>query len=258
MPYRQPSSCLAASAALRSSRPGRRPAVRCLLAVGCWFLALVRVLSRWWCRTARHLPRLKKCMAVGHPFTGRGSRLDRGNPGGVPRPQAALRRFVLLSRSSYPRFWALQLLVFKYLKKTICSKLLVGAVDNPGKLGVARVCGLWKSRARDRLHVNAGQITRWRGTDYTLKISRIGRNPLGSGRSGRGTDYTWITLAIHKVCPQTGAVQRGNGDGRSAPGRRLCRQRWGAIYRLALVTPTRWPGREAVTTQDRFSAAGTA
>lgn len=108
-----------------------------------------RFWSGWWCPTARQVPRLKKRMAAGHPFMGRGSRLDRGNPEGVPRPQAALRRFVLRRRSSYPRFGALQLLVFKYLKKAICSKLLVGTVDNPKKLGVARVCGLWKSRARE-------------------------------------------------------------------------------------------------------------
>ena len=92
---------------------------------------------------------LQKRMAAGHPFMGRGGRLDRGNPEGVPRPQAALRRSFLCRRSSYPRFLVLQLLVFKYLKKAICSKLLVGAVDNPEKLGVARVCGLWKSRVRE-------------------------------------------------------------------------------------------------------------
>ncbi len=52
---------------------------------------------------------LQKRMAAGHPFMGRGGRLDRGNPEGVPRPQAALRRFILLRRSSYPRFSAFQL-----------------------------------------------------------------------------------------------------------------------------------------------------
>ena len=41
------------------------------------------------------------------------------------------------------------ILVFIYLKKAICSKLLVGAVDNPEKLDGARVCGLWKSRGRE-------------------------------------------------------------------------------------------------------------
>jgi len=151
-----------------------------------------------------------------------------GNPEGVPRVAdrfAALRFLQALDLSTV---LGAPILVFIYLKKAICSKLLVGAVDNPGKLGSARVCGLWKSRARDRLHVSPGQITRKRGTDYTLRISRIGRNPFGGGLSGRGTDYTWITLAIHKVCPQARAVQRGDGDSQSAPGRRLCRQRWGS------------------------------
>lgn len=253
----------AASAAFRSLLSGQRPAGVVFLSWPLVFMALVlhccRFWPGWWCPTARQVPRLKKRMAAGHPFMGRGSRLDRGNPGGVPRPQAALRRFVLRRRSSYPRFGVLQLLVFKYLKKAICSKLLVGAVDNPEKLGVARVCGLWKSRARDRLHVTAGQIARWRGTDCTLRIFRIGRCPLCGGRSGRGTDYTWITPDTHKVFPQAGACSAG---GWCRPKRTrspaLSPKVGGAIYRPALVTLARWPGREAVTTQDRFSAAGTA
>lgn len=52
---------------------------------------------------------LQKRMAAGHPFMGRGGRLDRGNPEGVPRPQAALQRFGLRRWSSYPRFSAFQL-----------------------------------------------------------------------------------------------------------------------------------------------------
>lgn len=104
----------AASAALRSPLSGQRPAGVAFLFWLLVFMALVphwcRFWSGWRCPTARQVPRLKKRMAVGHPFMGRGSRLDRGNPEGVPRPQAALRRFVLRRRSSYPRFWALQYL----------------------------------------------------------------------------------------------------------------------------------------------------
>ena len=133
---------------------GRRPAIDCLL--GCWLLVFLPCVPCCCLFCARVVvPHCaasaapQKRMAAVHPFMGRGSRLDRGNPGGVPRPQAALRRFVLRRWSSYPRFRALRLLVFKYLKKAICSKLLVGAVDNPEKLVVVRVCGLWKSRVRE-------------------------------------------------------------------------------------------------------------
>ncbi|WP_223939976.1 hypothetical protein [Aeromonas caviae] len=123
-----------------------------LLAVG--FLALCAPLSLV-LRSGGSAPLRGQCRAFKAVWPqaihskGRGSRLDRGNPEGVPRPQAALRRSFLCRMSSYPRFLVLQLLVFKYLKKAICSKLLVGAVDNPEKLGVARVCGLWKSRMRE-------------------------------------------------------------------------------------------------------------
>lgn len=164
MPY--PGRRLTTGGKCRPSFPAFRPTAgrRCLLVLAVGFhglgVALLRVLAGMVVHHCAASAAPQKRMAAGHPFMGRGSRLDRGNPGGVPRPQAALRRFVLRRWSSYPRFWALQLLVFKYLKKTICSKLLVGPVENPKKLVVARVCGLWKSRTRDRLHATAGQITR--------------------------------------------------------------------------------------------------
>ena len=150
LPFDQP---CAASAALRSCLLAAGQLLIAFLVVGCWSSCPVPCCCLFCARVvvphcaASAAP--QKRMAAGHPFMGRGSRLDRGNPGGVPRPQAALRRFVLRRWSSYPRFRALQLLVFKYLKKAICSKLLVGAVDNPEKLGGARVCGLWKSRGRE-------------------------------------------------------------------------------------------------------------
>ena len=85
-----------------------------------------------------------------------------GTPKGCPSPRTSIESRVI---HRFRRFNYLSL--NSYLKKTTCSKLLVGAVDNSGKPCVARVFWMWKSRLRDRLHVNAGQITRERGTDCT-------------------------------------------------------------------------------------------
>ena len=52
----------------------------------------------------------------------------------------------------------------------------------------------------------AGVITRWRGSDYTSRFPQIDRNPLGGGLSARGSDCTWITVAIHRVFPQIGGM----------------------------------------------------
>ena len=77
---------------------------------------------------------LQKRMAAGHPFMGRGGRLDRGNPEGVPRPQAALRRFILLRRSSYPRFSAFQLQAIFIGKKKLAApyRFRGGAISRTG------------------------------------------------------------------------------------------------------------------------------
>ena len=80
----------AAGAALRSCllAVGQLLIAFWLLAVG--FLALCALLWLFcgWA-VAYHCAAsaaLNKSMAVGHPFKGRGSRLVRGNPVGVPRP----------------------------------------------------------------------------------------------------------------------------------------------------------------------------
>lgn len=184
--------------------------------LGCWFWFLLP-----WCCTGagfgrgggaalRGLPRFnKQAWPKAIHLSGGGADRRLGEPRRGAPVADRYAAFQFLPALDLSTVLGAPILVFIYLKKAICSKLLVGAVDNPGKLGAARVCGLWKSRARDRLHVSPGQITRKRGTDYTLRISRIGRYPFGGGLSGRGTDYTWITLAIHKVCPQAGAIQRG-------------------------------------------------
>ena len=128
----------------RPSFPVFRPkAGRCrlpVLAVGfhSFGAALVPVLVGVVVSSCAASAALQKRMAAGHPFMGRGGRLDRGNPEGVPRPQAALRRFVLLRRSSYPRFSAFQLqAIFIGKKKLEAPYRFRGGAISRGKVGVS-------------------------------------------------------------------------------------------------------------------------
>ena len=93
---------------------GQRPAGVAFLP---WLLVFMALVPHWCCFLGVVVvPPCAACRASTKSY-GRRPSIYRegeptegwGNPEGVPRPQAALRRFVLLRRSSYPRFSAFQL-----------------------------------------------------------------------------------------------------------------------------------------------------
>ena len=131
-------------------------------------------------------------LASGQLVWGRGSRLDRGTPAGFPgrRPSGA---------RVMHRFPPSHYLSFFILGKATWRELLVGAVDNLAKPVLARVCEVLKINLRDRLHVGAGQVARWRGTGCTWITLPATTFPYGSDSRRRGTDYTWTTLLNHRV-----------------------------------------------------------
>ena len=156
---------------------GRRPAGDVFLP---WLLALAVLLP--WCLGAALLPVFavvvvppcaacrasKTVMAVGHPFMGW------GNPEGVPRSQTALRRFVFRRRSSYPRFWPLQLQVI-FIGKEL-QEHLTG-------LGGGRSIAKRGGRSNAETPIRGGRSI-----------------ALGGG------DLSWINWRIHRAYPQSGPV----------------------------------------------------
>ena len=226
----------AAGAALRSLFP-RPKAGRCclpVLAVGfhSFGAAQVSVLVGVVVSHCAASAALQKRMAAGHPFMGRGGRLDRGNPEGVPRPQAALRRFVLLRRSSYPRFSAFQL-----------QAIFIG-----------------KKKLEAPYRFRGGAISREKGVRF-----HVDNRPRGGAISRAGGVRFHVEKLAYPQGFSTGwacfgcfAVAFSLVTGR-APGRaRLSPKVGGAISRPALVTPARWPARRGVAINMTRSAAGTA
>lgn len=160
----------------------------------------------------------------------------------MPRPQAALRRFVSRCRSSFPLRGVLQLpakIYRRFFKGRTVPVLGGGEFIAPGGCDLSWISGLGG-----------------------VRFIALG-----------GCDLSWISCAIHKVFPPFGMVTKcapgrvdlspseprplggkGGGDLSHWCGLPACRG--GAIYRafrLVMVTRPSWPARCGVTT-----AAGTA